>query len=301
MKEKILENLTKRKGIKPTFLKENNMTHKECYDIINSDINKKCCICGNETIFLSFTKGYKETCDDVNCKNANTKQKSDNTLLERYGTTDRFSINNGRERGLQKCNNDEDISRKRKETCKQKYGGDTPFHSMEFQESLKDIIEEKYGVRNISYLQETKDKISEKNLVICTSDEMKNRRNKLDNNGETSIDKQKKTNIMNGKWVADEYKSDYELYHRNVWKITKKQDLKSLQNIEKRGHITFDENAYHLDHKFSIIEGFVQNIPIEIIGDIINLEMIHNKENARKREKCSISKEELLGAYYDKK
>ena len=300
MKTKILENLTKTGGVKPSFLKKYNVTTKECYSFMEYDINN-CCVCGQSTEFISFSKGYKETCANIECKNTNTKRKTDETMLRKYGTTDRFSINNGRERGLFKCNNDETVAQNRKKTCFEKYGGETPFHSQDFQDSLKDIIEEKYGVRNISYLQETKDKIAKINSEICQSEEMIYRRNKIGSDGKTSIEKQKETNINSGKWLADEFKTDYELYYRNVWKITRKQDLKSLQNIEKRGHISFDKEAYHLDHKFSIIEGFVQNIPIEIIGNIVNLEMIHNKENCRKREKCSISKEELLGEYYVKK
>ena len=52
--------------------------------------------------------------------------------------------------------------------------------------------------------------------------------------------------------------------------------------------------AYHLDHKFSIIEGFKNNIKPEIIGSINNLEFIPWEENLLKRAKCSITKEQLI-------
>ena len=361
MKTKILENLTKLGGVKTSFLKENNTNEKECYDIVNG--SKKCNLCENKASFISFNKGYKDTCSETKCKKQSKKEKTEKTclekygvynisqlkeikerkvkssiktclekygvenpfqvkefthdingnykahskeskekrnttLLEKYGTSDPLSINNGRERGLQKCNYDPAIKEKRKETCIERYGAENTFSSKEFQESLKDIIEEKYGVRNISYLQETKDKISEKLSIICTTEEMVCRRYKVDQDGKTSIQKQKETNILNGIWVADEEKTDLDIYRRNVWKVTNKQDLSTLENIERRGHINFDSDAYHLNHKFSIIEGFKQNIPVFIIGNICNLEMVHNKVNSMKREKCSIDINTLLEKYY---
>lgn len=229
------------------------------------------------------------------------KLKRDKTNLERYDTTDTLSIGDGRMRGLYKCNNDKDIINKRKDTYLEKYGVEHPFNSKEFQEYLKECIYLKYNVFNISHLPEIKEKISKRLIEICTSEEMKNRRNKVGVDGKTSIEKQKETNILNGLWISDEFKTDYQIYLREVWKITNKQNLYSLENIEKRGHINYNPEAYHLDHKFSIKEGFNQNIDVNIIGDICNLEMIHNKQNTTKREKCSITKDSLLKEYYGTK
>ena len=63
-------------------------------------------------------------------------------------------------------------------------------------------------------------------------------------------------------------------------------------NFEKRGISGIDGN-YHLDHKFSIVEGFKQKINPLVIGDITNLEFLPWQENIKKRTRCSINKKEL--------
>jgi hypothetical protein len=77
-----------------------------------------------------------------------------------------------------------------------------------------------------------------------------------------------------------------------VYSITKQQSIHLLDNYEKRNNSGI-EGAYHLDHKYSIIEGFRNNIKPEIIGNIKNLEFIPWEENIKKRTKCSITIEEL--------
>ena len=54
------------------------------------------------------------------------------------------------------------------------------------------------------------------------------------------------------------------------------------------------DGNFHLDHKFSIVEGFNQNIDPSIIGDIKNLKFIPWEENVKKRTKCSITINELI-------
>ena len=86
--------------------------------------------------------------------------------------------------------------------------------------------------------------------------------------------------------------NDFKKYKRKVVSITKKQPIHDLLNFNKRGVSGVDGN-YHLDHKFSIVEGFKQKISPWIIGNIINLEFIPWEENVKKRTKCSINKKEL--------
>lgn len=82
-------------------------------------------------------------------------------------------------------------------------------------------------------------------------------------------------------------------YKQLVLKLTKKQPLYLLKNYEKRG-VSGIDGAYHLDHKYSISEGFKNNIKPQIIADLNNLEFIPWEENVKKRTKCSITKEELI-------
>lgn len=109
----------------------------------------------------------------------------------------------------------------------------------------------------------------------------------------------RQTNIDSGRWLNfDIIKDEYTKYRKQVEYITNQQDWKSLTNSHKRGSIKI-EGSYHLDHRYSIFQGFKDDIPAEIIGSIFNLEMIPARENSCvKLEKCSITKEELYELYY---
>ena len=82
-------------------------------------------------------------------------------------------------------------------------------------------------------------------------------------------------------------------YRKEVNSITKKQPLIKLENYEKRGNYK-QVDSYNLDHKYSVMEGFRNNIEPKIIGHIANLEMLPYKENISKSDKCSITLEELI-------
>lgn len=51
---------------------------------------------------------------------------------------------------------------------------------------------------------------------------------------------------------------------------------------------------FHLDYKYSILEGYKNNISPEIIGNIKNLEFIPWEENIKKRTKNYITINELI-------
>jgi len=87
--------------------------------------------------------------------------------------------------------------------------------------------------------------------------------------------------------------NDFTKYKNDVMKITRQQPISDLINYNKRGNSGID-GAYHLDHKYSILEGFNNNLPSEIIGNIKNLEFITWEENIKKRTKCSITINELI-------
>jgi len=106
------------------------------------------------------------------------------------------------------------------------------------------------------------------------------------------IAKTRKTFEQKGMWIPLENMSDYELYRRRVWKETNRNNLLSLKNSEKRG-LAGTEVAYHLDHKYSIQQGYINGVPPELIGSINNLEFIPWEDNVKKQSICSISEEEL--------
>jgi hypothetical protein len=85
-------------------------------------------------------------------------------------------------------------------------------------------------------------------------------------------------------------RDNFKKYSKLVWYYTNK-ELDKLINIEMRS------TEFHLDHKYSIKTGFLNGISPEIIGNNINLEIIHYSINCSKGSNCSISKEELLSSF----
>ena len=122
--------------------------------------------------------------------------------------------------------------------------------------------------------------------------------NDIDENGNNHYDRMTLKNYESGLWVKPEDKPDFEHYKIKVYKVMYKfkDEIKKLENYDKRGHA--NKGKYHLDHKFSMCEGFKQNIPPYIIGNINNLEMIIGRNNLSKNRKCSITKEELIKAFF---
>ena len=109
---------------------------------------------------------------------------------------------------------------------------------------------------------------------------------------EKRMTKTRKTFEERGLWVPLEDMSDYELYRKMVWDETNSNDIAKLENFEKRGRAGV-EGAYHLDHKYSIQQGYINDIPPELIGSIKNLEFIPWEQNVKKQSNCSITEKEL--------
>ncbi len=86
---------------------------------------------------------------------------------------------------------------------------------------------------------------------------------------------------------------EYYKYELEVLKITRQQPIQKLENFENRGNSGV-EGAFHLDHKFSVVEGFKNGVKPAIIGNIKNLQFIPWRDNLKKRTKCSITIEELI-------
>lgn len=57
------------------------------------------------------------------------------------------------------------------------------------------------------------------------------------------------------------------------------------------------KDQYHLDHIYSITEGYANNIPPQIIGHMTNLRWVKASENCSKRGKCLKTKQELIKEY----
>jgi len=91
--------------------------------------------------------------------------------------------------------------------------------------------------------------------------------------------------------------SGFLLYKRLVEQETTK-SYRKFKKIINPSNLERGRGMYHLDHKFSMAEGFKQDIDPKIIGSYINLEMLEESKNCSKAGSCSITKEELMNEYF---
>jgi hypothetical protein len=84
-----------------------------------------------------------------------------------------------------------------------------------------------------------------------------------------------------------------EKYVKSVRSLTSKMYNKYKHIINPKD-LPKSRYEYHLDHKYSIYEGFKNNIPVKVIASKENLEMIPYLENLIKGIKCSITLDELF-------
>lgn len=94
-----------------------------------------------------------------------------------------------------------------------------------------------------------------------------------------------------GTIVRPELKSSFENYKLKVGRLSeisyrRYKDIIDPENLRSR--------EYHIDHRYSIIQGFLENIDPKILSSPFNLEIKSSYDNCSKQGKCDISIEELL-------
>lgn len=100
----------------------------------------------------------------------------------------------------------------------------------------------------------------------------------------------------NGLFIPLNELSDFQIYKKNVLSFT-------LYNLRVFGENKFGENyrnkigQYHVDHMFSIKEGYLQKVSPYIIGSIVNLQLLKGSNNISKGTKCDINKDKLINEY----
>lgn len=100
--------------------------------------------------------------------------------------------------------------------------------------------------------------------------------------------------VEKGIWYSEGEKDERWNYYKKVLKYTKK-NFNSYFDLLCSTYVRGID--YHLDHIFSIYEGFKLKIEPEIIGSIFNLQILPAKINLKKGKQCWITKEELLLKY----
>lgn len=104
-------------------------------------------------------------------------------------------------------------------------------------------------------------------------------------------------NMLSGKF-SDKIQSFYFLaYKQTVLEETKKTYRLYKNELDPMGQRS---KEFHLDHKYSIKNGFINGVPAKIIASKFNLEVIPENENIRKQDKSSITLQELYKLYESK-
>ena len=103
--------------------------------------------------------------------------------------------------------------------------------------------------------------------------------------------------IKRGKNYTKEELKRFKFFRRSVTQLTainyKKYYYKINPNKFKRGF-----KFYHLDHVYSVADGFRNNIQSKIIANPNNLQMLWWKDNIIKRDRSDQTKQELYLGYY---
>ena len=158
--------------------------------------------------------------------------------------------------------------------------------------SLRELIELHTAVFEKTHLErylETYSDLSESDILLRYLLRYKRENKQLINKfsvlitGEKDNDRSVLTEIING----------FQEYCLLVKSFTNIQNLSTLENIELREN----NHGYDLDHKYSMLQGYIDGIEPQIIGSIVNLEIITANQNRTKQTKCSIDKETLLTLY----
>ena len=84
---------------------------------------------------------------------------------------------------------------------------------------------------------------------------------------------------------------DVLVYYKKVWFYTNMNFKTFFSKEEQKTR----SRAIHLDHIYSIIEGYKNSIPIHIISSVHNLRLISAYENCSKQDRCDITIDALVG------
>lgn len=97
-------------------------------------------------------------------------------------------------------------------------------------------------------------------------------------------------NSLSSMKIPPNEQGNYKLYKTIVMRLTRK----TLRDCNIPNIHLIKKGEYSLDHKYSQLEGFKNNIPPYIISSQENLEVIEHIKNCSKHDSCSLTLIELL-------
>lgn len=163
------------KGLTSHFKRIHNITSKEYYDkYLKEDGEGVCPICGKETAFIKFTKGYHTFCSPKCAGSSKGVLKlRQKTCLEKYGVDnpakaepvkERLKQTNLKRYGVEHASASKQIRARIKATFIEKYGVDNPTKSDIVKRKVRATNLKRFGVESPSQLPEVQKKIKATNL-----------------------------------------------------------------------------------------------------------------------------------------
>jgi hypothetical protein len=86
----------------------------------------------------------------------------------------------------------------------------------------------------------------------------------------------------------------FETYSKTVRSLTRYTFSKNKKIIDPNGLKELDSKRYHIDHIYSISDGYLNDIDPKIIASVANLRVIDSLENLKKGKRSDITLESLL-------
>ena len=286
------------------------------------DTGDKCCHgCVNRLLNLK----------DPSLSHLSVKERKDLSDIKKYDQVglskkDKIKHTNLKKFGVENPFQSNDIKEKIKQTHLIKYGTEHACQSEIVKNKIKHTNLKKFGVENAYQAEEVKENIKKTKLERYDNEYFNNVEKRIQTNLENygvghSFQREdikeiiritnkeykkspeffefrrqlRETNFW-GEYRTD--RTDWVNYKYLVWMHTKRNNLSSLDNYNKRS-LAGTEGGYQLDHKISIKFGFDNNICPSVIGNINNIEFIPWKENIKKSNNCSILLIELLNQIKD--
>ncbi len=305
--KKLTSELNKEKEYLLSLYSQNNQTHTEIAYCIYFSPERECNMCQKQMTFQGFKKGYIccKKCETIKRLNKITKEEAIQEIKALYiklknpvyGDKHFKSFSQSCRKYLNKFWREESkenwnkclydiVYIKSEEKCKY-CNNNVSFSSYKFRYSpcCGTSCMTKYQMKELIPWNDERKQRMVKNI----------KKTKLEKYGNENFNNPKKgyeTRVKNSNCLPYNLKPLKDIYYAEVMKHTRK-NAKDLENKEKRGRSGVD-GKYHLDHKFSIMEGFLSNILPSFIGSKNNLEYIPWEENQKKNKNCSITIEELF-------
>lgn len=231
--------------------------------IHNSYIIPTCLKCNKKVKYKRLKDGYQLYCSSK-CQNSCdiSKEKWKNSWMK--GNS----------------NNEHIVSRNK--TILDKYNDLETYKNYVNEIKIKSSLD-KYGVEYVMQTESYKEKRKETLKQKYGSEKYNN------------PSKTKETRIRNGSQIDENNIKDFLDYKKIVTNRTMT-IYRNNKEIINPNNLKRGIKSYHIDHKFSLKQGYLYELPIEIITHPVNLEMIYYKDNLVKQDNCSITIEELLNS-----